>query len=181
MLCEECQQRQATLHFTKIINGKKEEIHLCDECAHDKGEHIPGSNSYSIHDLLSGLLNFEQPMGKGGPHPSRASVPKQLVCDACGLSYERFAKTGRFGCSRCYKAFDPKLDPIFKRVHSGNVRHAGKVPKRAGGKMKVQNQIEKLRKQLQHHIEQEEFEEAAKLRDQIKELNENIHDGKGDT
>ncbi|RSL29431.1 hypothetical protein D7Z54_31190 [Salibacterium salarium] len=180
MLCQECQTHQATLHFTKIINGKKAEMHLCDECARDKGEHIPGSNSYSIHELLSGLLNFDQLSGNNGFKSSRASAPEQLVCDQCGLTYSQFAKTGRFGCAHCYKAFDVKLDPILKRVHSGNYRHAGKVPKRAGGKMQVQKQIEKLREQLRISIEQEEFEEAAQLRDQVRELEEKMRHGEGD-
>ncbi|MFZ4454362.1 UvrB/UvrC motif-containing protein [Salibacterium aidingense] len=176
MICQECQTRQATLHFTKIINGKKAEMHLCDECARDKGEQIPGSNSYSIHELLSGLLNVDQISGNNEFKTSRAE-PEPLVCDQCGLTYERFAKVGRFGCAHCYKAFDAKLDPILKRVHSGNDRHAGKVPKRTGGTMQVQREIEKLRESLRTSIEQEEFEEAARLRDQIRELEGKIQNG----
>ncbi|MGY4691850.1 UvrB/UvrC motif-containing protein [Salibacterium sp. K-3] len=177
MLCQECQTRQATLHFTKIINGKKAEMHVCDDCARDKGEQIPGSNSYSIHELLSGLLNVDQVSGNNEFKSAGTTEQKQLVCDQCGLTYERFAKTGRFGCARCYHAFDAKLDPILKRVHSGNYRHAGKVPKRTGGKMQVQREIEKLREDLRTSIEEEEFEEAARLRDHIRELEGKIQNG----
>ncbi|MFD2707326.1 UvrB/UvrC motif-containing protein [Salibacterium lacus] len=170
MLCQECQTRQAALHFTKIINGKKAEMHLCDECARNKGEQIPGSNSYSIHELLSGLLNVEHVSGNNGWKPQETEEPKQPVCDRCGLTYERFARTGRFGCAKCYQAFGTKLDPILKRAHSGNYRHNGKIPKRAGGNMKVQREMEQLREELRTSIDQEEFEEAAQLRDHIREL-----------
>ncbi|MFB5663057.1 UvrB/UvrC motif-containing protein [Alteribacillus sp. HJP-4] len=179
MLCQECQERPASLHFTKIVNGQKAEMHLCDECARDKGENIPGSNSYSIHDLLSGLLNFEQPLSSGSPSARSAQV-KPLVCEHCGLSYDQFAKKGRFGCSGCYQTFDKKLDPIFKRVHSGNHRHAGKVPKRTGGKIKIQKEIEHQREKLRLLIEQEEFEQAAEVRDHIRSLETDMHEGKGD-
>ncbi|SFM38567.1 UvrB/UvrC motif-containing protein [Salibacterium qingdaonense] len=180
MLCQECQTRQAALHFTKIINGKKAEMHLCDKCARNKGEQIPGSNSYSIHELLSGLLNVEHISGNNGFKPQETEEPRQPVCDRCGLTYERFAKTGRFGCARCYQAFETKLDSILKRAHSGNHRHTGKIPKRTGGNMKVQREMEELREDLRTSIEQEEFEEAARLRDHIRELERKMQSGEED-
>ena len=97
MQCQDCQQRQATLHFTKIINGEKTEFHICEQCAREKGEQFPGTNSFSIHQLLSGLLNFEQPVqGKS------ASI-NNLTCDNCGMTYEQFTRIGRFGCAHCYE------------------------------------------------------------------------------
>ncbi|SFF01168.1 UvrB/UvrC motif-containing protein [Alteribacillus iranensis] len=177
MLCEECQKRQATLHFTKIINGQKNEMHLCEECAKDKGETFPNWNSYSIQDLLSGLLHFEQP--KNGVRSS-SKAPTPLVCNNCGLSYDRFTEIGKFGCSECYRTFSTKLDPIFRRVHGGNTRHAGKIPRREGGKIEVKRKIEELRTQLRRHVESEEFEEAARLRDEIRHLEFNMQDGEGE-
>lgn len=170
MICEECQKNEATLHFTKIINGQKKEMHLCDECARDKGEHLPGSTGYSIHELLSGLLHGDHPFDQQSSHPSSSSRRKPLVCPECGLSYQQFIDKGRFGCVHCYESFSLKLDPIFRRVHGGNVRHHGKVPKRSGGKMQMKRQIQQLRNQMEMHVEKEEFEEAAKIRDQIRDL-----------
>ena len=167
MKCQECQQRQATLHFTKIINGEKTEIHLCENCAKEKGEHIPGSNTFSIHQLLSGLLHFEHP----DPQESeQKTAPRERMCENCQMTYSQFVEIGRFGCASCYEAFDDKLDPVLRRVHSGNIRHHGKIPKRIGGGIKRQKEINALKMQIKEHIESEEFEKAAEVRDHIRSL-----------
>lgn len=169
MLCQECGKRPATLHFTKIVNGEKTEFHVCESCAREKGELIPGTtNGFSIHNLLSGLLDFD---------PSAANTvgvkPQSLRCEECGLTYSQFSKIGRFGCSACYKQFSDRLDPLFRRVH-GNTVHVGKVPKRSGGLIKVRREIENLKKEMHAEIEHEEFENAAKIRDRIRELEKKI-------
>lgn len=171
MLCQECGKRPATLHFTKIINGEKTEFRICEECAREKGEVIPGtSGGFSIHNLLSGFLDFNP----NGLNPkSNHSHHQNLRCESCGLTYAQFSKIGRFGCSSCYKYFNSHLDPLFKRVH-GNTVHVGKIPKRAGKHIQTKRQIEDLRQNLQTCIHQEEFEEAAAIRDQIRELEKNI-------
>ncbi|WP_334075738.1 MULTISPECIES: UvrB/UvrC motif-containing protein [Paenibacillus] len=171
MQCQECGKRPATLHFTKIVNGEKTEFHICEACAREKGEMIPGtSGGFSIHNLLSGLMEFQP-----GIHgPAAAAKPKESIrCEECGLTYSQFSKIGRFGCSSCYKYFNDRLDPLFKRVH-GNTVHVGKVPKRAGGHLQVKRKLDDLRRELQYRILQEEFEEAAALRDQIREIEKQI-------
>jgi len=173
MVCQECGKKPATLHFTKIVNGEKTEFHICESCAREKGELIPGtSNGFSIHSLLSGLLDFD-PSGKGGSTSSKAQT---IRCDECGLTYSQFSKIGRFGCSSCYKHFEDRLDPLFKRVH-GSTKHIGKIPKRRGGSIQTKRELEELKKQLQYRIIHEEFEDAAKIRDQIRELEKRISAG----
>lgn len=172
MLCQECGKKQATLHFTKILNGEKTEFHICESCAREKGELIPGTpNGFSIHNLLSGLLDFEP----SSHNPLAAKTPPTR-CEQCGLTYTQFSKVGRFGCSSCYKHFADKLDPLFKRVH-GNTFHTGKVPKRSGGLIKYKREIESLKKELLLRIEKEEFEEAAQLRDVIRDLEKKVAEG----
>jgi len=169
MLCQECGERQATLHFTKIVNGEKTEFHICESCAREKGEGIPGTpGGFSIHSLLSGLLDFEKSGATGlGPKP------QTIRCDECGLTYAQFSKIGRFGCSSCYKHFAARLDPLFKRVH-GNTVHVGKIPKRSGGQIQCRRELDELKKEMQRRIEQEEFEQAANIRDRIRELERKI-------
>jgi protein arginine kinase activator len=168
MLCQECGKKPATLHFTKIVNGEKTEFHICESCARERGEGIPGtSNGFSIHSLLSGLLDFEP--------SSFGAKPPQIRCETCGLTYTQFSKMGRFGCSNCYKQFGSRLDPILKRVH-GNTVHVGKIPKRTGGQIQLKREIEELRRNLHELIDREEFENAAKIRDRIRELERNIAD-----
>lgn len=168
MMCQECGKKPATLHFTKIINGEKTEFHICETCAREKGELIPGtSGGFSIHNLLSGLLDFE---------PSQAASSgkaQQLRCDNCGLTYSQFSKLGRFGCSRCYESFSQRLDPLFKRVH-GNTVHTGKVPRRSGRMIQHKREIDRLKREMLSRIEREEFEMAAEIRDQIKDLEKKL-------
>lgn len=167
MMCQECGEKPASLHFTKIINGEKTEFHLCESCARDKGELLPGGhNGFSIHHLLSGMLNF----GYGDQKKAEAkATPNELRCETCGLTYKQFSKIGRFGCSDCYHHFESVLEPLFRRVH-GNTAHSGKVPERTGGKLKRKRELAELREKLQHLVAREEFEEAAAVRDQIRVL-----------
>jgi len=172
LYCQDCGKKPATLHFTKIVNGEKTEFHICESCARERGEGIPGSpNSFSIHSLLSGILDFE-PIGNKAIGTAK---PQSLRCEECGLTYTQFSKIGRFGCSSCYREFSDRLDPLLKRVH-GNTVHVGKIPKRSGGQIQCKREIEQLRRDLQSHIEHEEFEDAAKLRDRIRELERKVSD-----
>lgn len=180
MLCQECQEREASLHFTKIINGEKTEFHLCDICAKDKGEELPGGNNFSIHKLLSGLLDTGQAFSS--PSPGRRKHPERndLQCETCGTTYRLFAERGRFGCADCYYYFDEKLDPVLRRIHGGNTAHSGKVPKRKGRDMHVYREIEELKAEMQRQISEEEFEQAAETRDKIRELEHALKEKGGD-
>ncbi|WP_166246054.1 UvrB/UvrC motif-containing protein [Paenibacillus turpanensis] len=169
MTCQECGKRPATLHFTKIVNGEKSEFHFCEACAREKGEIIPGTpGGFSIHNLLSGILELDP---NGG---SKSAKPTQtLRCEHCGLTYSQFSKLGRFGCSDCYRHFSERLDPLLRRVH-GNTVHIGKVPERTGETIQLKRRIESLKQELQTLITSEEFEQAAGVRDQIRELEKKI-------
>lgn len=170
MICQECNQRPATLHFTKIINGEKTEFHLCDLCAHEKGEMflLNGAPGFSINNLLSGLLNIEP---KFTPSPHNAFQPQDILqCNECSMTFQEFMKLGRFGCSNCYETFKEQLIPLLKRVHSGNTNHRGKIPKRIGGSIQLRKTIEDLKQAIKDLIENEEFEKAAEVRDEIRSL-----------
>jgi protein arginine kinase activator len=163
MLCDECAKRPATVHITKVENGKKTDIHLCEQCAMQKNL-FSLSTSFSVNDLLAGLLN------SGGAALKKADMVNDIKCDVCGLSYSKFKETGRFGCGNCYKVFGERLNPLFKKVH-GNTNHTGKIPNRAGGRIKELREIEKLKRQLDEAIGNEEYEKAAAIRDKIREIN----------
>lgn len=161
MLCQQCQKRPATVHFTKIVNNHKTELYLCEECARQKGDFkvfVP----FSINDLLTGFLDMD-----------KTAVPIEseglLRCKTCGMDFMQFRKIGRLGCQDCYKYFAEELTPVIKRVQGG-IKHNGKVPRRAGVGLRLERQIQHLKAQLQKAIETEAFEEAARLRDQIREL-----------
>ncbi|MGI9861429.1 UvrB/UvrC motif-containing protein [Moorella naiadis] len=158
MLCERCQERQATVHVTRIINGEKTELNLCQECARE----IQPQLKFSIPQFLAGLLDYDPDLEVQAP-------PAVEHCRECGLTYEQFHQTGRLGCPDCYHYLAPRLDPLIRRIQ-GSSQHRGKVPRRAGGNLRVRREMEKLKAQLQQLVQQEEFEKAARVRDQIRDL-----------
>ncbi|SDL27411.1 UvrB/UvrC motif-containing protein [Natronincola ferrireducens] len=168
MTCDECKSRKATVHMTKIIQGKKEEIHLCEECAKTM-ETLNLENSFSIHNFLAGLLDMNQ-------DPQLKHHYKEILqCNQCGTSYEGFRQMGRLSCDQCYKNFKEKLKPLIRKVH-GNLHHTGKVPKRRGGIIRLKREVNQLKLQLKDAIEEQAFERAANLRDQIKDLQDKIEE-----
>ncbi|MFZ5353621.1 MAG: UvrB/UvrC motif-containing protein [Bacillota bacterium] len=168
MNCEECGKKPATVHITKVENGKKTDMHLCEQCALQKNG-IGINTSFSINDLLAGLLNTS------GLVPIKVDFTQDIKCSICGLSFSKFRETGHFGCSSCYKTFGERLNPLLKKVH-GNTTHTGKVPNKAGGRIKLLREVEKLKQELEAAVRSEEYEKAAQLRDKIRELSGN---GKG--
>lgn len=176
MLCQECGKKPATVHYTKIVNNQKTEYHMCEQCAREKGEldlsfgFDPG---FSIHNLLAGLLDMDVP---GGTLQSPSS--QIAKCPTCGLSYSEFSRSGRLGCSDCYDAFTGQLEPLLRRIQ-GSTSHTGKVPERTGGIVKLDQEVRKLTQELQAAVDAEEFEQAASLRDRIREIKRQLEEGQG--
>lgn len=162
MICSECGKRPATVHITKIENGKKSDMHLCEQCALAKGA-LNFNTGFSINDLLTGILN------NGAALPIKMDFMDDPVCPVCGIKYSRFRETGRFGCGSCYKTFGDRLIPLFRRIH-GNINHTGKIPGRAGVRLKAVREMEILKTELTNAIKNEEYEKAAEIRDKIRAL-----------
>jgi protein arginine kinase activator len=166
MLCNVCGKNPATVHLTEIIDEQMNELHLCEECARQKSTQM--ESQFGLSDLLAGLADFSKPDKEEGA--------VLLKCPNCGLTYADFKKIGRLGCSECYGAFRDYLVPLLKRIH-GSTQHIGKVPivvkagaaKPSAGKKKVPA-LDELRQSLQKAVQNEAFEEAARLRDEIKKL-----------
>jgi protein arginine kinase activator len=174
MLCDRCQKRDAKILYTEIINGVKKEQHLCEECAADytsfQMEKPLLNSDLTLGDLLSTLLDNY----KSSDKKNYGEVSSELTCGSCHTSYEEFIQKGRFGCADCYKAFYGQLGKTFKGVQGAEI-HTGKRPKGfitpAPNKVaKDFTEVEKLSLKLQGAIEKEEFEEAARLRDLIKQM-----------
>lgn len=164
MLCQECKKNPATVHMTKIINNNKTEVHLCEICA-GKKEDFNWIALFSINDLLTSFLD-----------PIKVSMAKEqtapVKCENCGMEYSQFKRTGKLGCSNCYKAFKNEIYPIIKRIQGGS-RHTGKIPQGQEARIQTNMEIEDLKYKLDESVKKEAFEEAAILRDRIKELEKN--------
>jgi len=160
MLCQICGKNESTVEFTEIINDEVKQLHLCDQCAKEKG--IEMEQNFGIADLLAGMSDL-------GVKSRDDDI--SIKCKKCGMTFEDFQKVGRLGCGECYITFRKNLIPLLKRIHGSN-RHVGKAPKEideTDGKKKI-SEIQELRQRLQQAIDSEEFEEAARIRDRIREL-----------
>ncbi len=167
MICDSCKKKAATVHLTEIIDDQMTELHLCEDCARAKSSQM--EQQFGLSDLLGGLAEFHPKPTASSTTPPAEVVPA-IKCSRCGASFEDFKKVGRLGCSECYEVFKKYLGPLLKRIHGSNI-HFGKSPikmEKTTSKKKVD--VQELRLKLQKAIEIEAFEEAARLRDQIKQL-----------
>ena len=166
MKCEDCGDSDATVHFTEIINGEKQEMHLCEECARRKS--IPMQKALSLSDLLQNLLSQ---VSSGEVEGELASV----ACPVCGMSYAAFRETGRFGCPNDYQVFRRILKDLLGKIQH-DVRHVGKVPPAGGENLRRHNELIRLRRDLERAVQREEYEKAAGLRDRIAGLSRSIRE-----
>lgn len=171
MICEQCKKNAATVHLTKIINNQKNTINLCEDCASNYHNFsLFNDGNFSIHKLLASLL------GDPSSHENNLVSYHQLgqQCPQCQSDYAEFRKKGKLSCSNCYEEFKKYINPMVKRIHGSN-QHQGKVPKRTGHSYKMKRDLDKLRSKLKALIEQEEFEEAAIVRDEIRQLEQQLN------
>ncbi len=163
MMCNVCGTNEATIHLTEIVNDQMVEIHLCEACAQEKGTEF--KTHFNVNDLLSGLKDLAAEVVGSEKSPAK--------CPNCGLSYEEFGRTGRLGCAECYEAFTKLLSPLIKRVQH-SLQHVGKRPSRLAPALRTNQDLRELQHRLAKSIQDEAFEEAARIRDQIRQLEEKI-------
>ncbi len=164
MKCQKCNDHIATIHLTEIVEGKRKEMHLCQTCAQDEGVAI--KNQVPLNELLNSLLA----VGAAEPKQSDQDDYTLDSCSVCGMTWEKFKKLSLLGCPNDYDVFAGPLESILSIAHEGNNVHIGKTPSKTDEITKKQVQLLKLKKQLETAIKTEDYETAAKIRDQIKNL-----------
>lgn len=155
--CQNCQEPKK-IHLTQIVGGKVKQLDLCEACPHAKGISDPAG-----FDLLGELLPGEKEV------VASHEILFQLECRVCGCTTAEFRKTGRFGCSECYKTFFDIIQTFLSDMHRGT-RHIGKWPKNARNRLKLLDEISQLEQEILEAVESEHFEVAARIRDKIKTL-----------
>jgi protein arginine kinase activator len=156
MLCDECLKNPATVHMTTFVNGQVKTVHLCAQCAAKRKTPVVISG-FSFNDLLSAFYETED--------------TQDAACESCGTTMSSFQKTGRLGCANCYKAFEASLMPVLKGLHM-STQHTGKRPGERvavdlGREASSVERREQMKRSLRMAISTENFEEAARLRDEI--------------
>jgi protein arginine kinase activator len=157
MKCQKC-AKAATLHITEILGEEQiEELHLCEECAQ--------KYLYEPHQHQAG--------GKVSSHGEEIDEPSVLnrQCDVCGVKFVDFRNSGRLGCPHDYEVFRDEMIPLLENIH-GETKHCGKTPRRLPQNKQTQSELLHLRKQLLQAVTKEAYEEAGRLRDQIRRLEE---------
>ncbi len=159
MKCQICNKNNATIHFTKIINGHVEERHLCESCAKENHEiEFDFNLTFPFQKIFTGLIE-----------PVKEDVEVKDITCRCGLSHRKLLETGRFGCAYCYDTFKDDIESLIKGIHGHN-RHEGKIPNGIGDKIINKKIMESLKQELQEAILLENYEQAAIIRDEINEL-----------
>ena len=149
MICSNCGKNNASITYKQNINGKKITLNLCDNCAHEIGIF----NSFD--DIFSPMvLDFEY------------VLPEEIKCKKCGYTLSKYRSTGLFGCDECYNTFKKEIDEILLKIQGKNRQ----IKEEKNIKKESINQVDKLKQELQELVNQEKFEEAAVIRDKIKDL-----------
>src|SRR5216110_3166635 len=157
MLCDVCKCNDAAVFLTQIVDGKMQKVNLCESCSKEKGVQDP--TGFALADLLLGIGAAEE-IEKSG---------SSTRCPVCGFTQADFKKTGRLGCSACYVTFGEGLNSLLKAMHKGT-SHVGKVRQRAHRAIQLNHRMRALTENLQKAVAAENYETAASLRDQIKQL-----------
>ncbi|MDK6863668.1 MULTISPECIES: UvrB/UvrC motif-containing protein [Nosocomiicoccus] len=155
MRCERCLKREAMIHVAVSQNEHKNELFLCQECAH---ELFNQSVEDQDHNHLNNFMLHAQ--------------SEMRTCHHCGSTLKTIVDMGRFGCEHCYETFGSDIHQMINRVQHLKDRHVGKVPKSYELYLKQEEKIERLEEKLNVLIKTQAFEEAAVVRDEIKALKE---------
>jgi protein arginine kinase activator len=161
--CRSC-TKPATLHITEVQKDEVTEIHLCEFCAKDylsQAEESPGSESDFTFDKLV------------DDDDSVSDVIDDLICPNCSITFREFRNQGRLGCPECYIEFDAELLPLLENIH-GDTQHCGKLPRRAPDSSRRQHELVQLKNELKSAVDEENYEEAAKIRDAINGIEQKL-------
>lgn len=164
MKCDKC-DKPATVHLIEIVDGNKIEKHLCEAHAAEEGIAVKVSNA-PINELLEKFV-LKHSGAAASPPPDAG---RELACETCGMTYAEFRKRGLLGCPSCYEAFEAALMPLLSRAHEGADCHIGKVPRSAGATELRQQRLLQLRRELDQAVAAEKYEAAARLRDQVRQM-----------
>lgn len=179
MLCEHCKSKNATVHYNYSVNGVKTDLHLCVECAEKLG--LNSGNSGFENGLFSGLFGDFFGLSSGIQKETDAGRDMYLkddICPSCGMSRSELHKGGRFGCSECYNTFAGDVNVMLARLHV-STEYMGKIPEGVSESLSVLRKIEKLHRDMQEAVERQDYEEAARIRDAIRLLQDSDEASEG--
>lgn len=182
MLCENCGKREANVRYSEKINGIKKQMNLCEQCSEKLGITNKMSMDFSMPlDFPSIFGSFLEDFGTAEFMPMLSEI-KEIQCNSCGFTFDDIVNNGRLGCPNCYETFEERMSPILKKIQGAN-RHTGRIGRISNNNVKndyeketnkengkEKTKLEKLQDDLNLAIKEERYEDAAKLRDEIKNI-----------
>ena len=195
MLCQKCNKKVATVFISTIVNGKNTQMYLCTDCAKEFHDNMKPDIKipFPINDILTNMelsedtinewINEFKDMEDKGQieelvqHENPETLQhnnqhEDITCNFCNTSFDEYKKTGKLGCGKCYSTFRKQLKPIIEGIY-GYSEHIGKFPKNEFKDTEIVKTVEQLKEKLNMAIQEEEYEQAAKLRDEILQLEAN--------
>ena len=163
MKCQQC-EKPATFHITELTGSQPQELHLCETCA--KTYLTQGESATPVAPTLANVLAKQLQIGKAAEELAKLD---QRSCPVCGISFYEFRNQGRLGCPHDYVYFERELTPLIANIH-GETQHVGKHPRGREGGTDQQTELIRLRREMDEAKQKEHYERAAKIRDQIREL-----------
>ncbi|MCD6405404.1 MAG: UvrB/UvrC motif-containing protein [Planctomycetes bacterium] len=157
MMCQRCKKKRASVRVTDVAT--KTEIWLCEECAQKEG--VTLKSQVSLADFLAGLIK--------APVTKEMARLAKLKCPECGITYLEFQSKGRFGCPNDYEVFSKLVEPLLDKIH-GSTRHVGKRPAGTPPPADKGASLSALKSALETAVKAERYEDAAKIRDEIRSL-----------
>ena len=174
MQCDVCHTKKAEVFLTQIVEGKMQKVNLCQDCSKDRGVEDP--TGFALTELLAGLgTSVETEKPASGQAAGEGPASPVQKCPVCGFTQADFKKTGRLGCSECYHTFAESLGNLLKAMHKGT-NHTGKMPERIWRQHELSERMKNLESDLQKAVQNEDYENAAQLRDQIRRLVTQLQD-----
>jgi protein arginine kinase activator len=168
MKCQHC-EKPATFHITELTDASGPSVvHLCED--HARSYLSSGDPNAEANSSLSGMLAKQLKLDQTA---EKLSELDQKTCPMCGISFSEFRQSGRLGCPFDYVFFESDLEPLLINIHGAKL-HKGKHPSRAVISPDQQHRLIQLRKEMKSAIEKEDYENASRLRDQIKSLEEDL-------
>jgi protein arginine kinase activator len=162
MKCQKC-EKQATFHITELTGGKPQELHLCEEHAR---EYLTQAEDEPTGSSLAGALYQQLALGQTAEELARLD---QRACPVCGITFYEFRNQGRLGCPHDYVCFEKELIPLILNIH-GEAEHTGKRPQRGSAGTDKQTELIRLRRDMKEAIQEEQYERASALRDEIRRI-----------
>ena len=171
MLCEKCNKNIANVYLKNSVNGNVTESHLCSECAGELyGKGYMGLQNGDLKSDILNMLNF------GKLAAIASSGAKNRSCPMCEVSLSEIMKSGKAGCGKCYETFRDELSPSIAKIH-GSAEHIGKIPKNMQSRITARKKLEELGAKMKKAVSEQNFEEAAVLRDEINKINRESEEG----